>query len=521
MAVEIPIVPDQTLLMNKEASEILRDRRHPVLLEKDRIYRMIADDYDGSWAWMQVEEYLWKHPKENRRAYNDRRKRATPWLHAQEVADTLSGFLFTTEPERTAGTGFDEFIKKATKNKSLNKLMMNIATKSLMFPVGVLIDTPDFDPEFIVTEADRISAQIKPFAVMYNPWEIRDFNFDTNGELDWVMLDNTRQDAGSPFQSRQPIDEFVIWDKNMWINVTFKKTKGTGAFMQAQLTPHNHGLGRVPFKIINWRDQDEDGLAESTQFEGLALEDRVIFNYRSMLDEMVTGGTFKMLFYPTESGKIPRQLLVGGQSELTVVPFKGDLTHKPYYDGAKMEEAGPFLNVINASLTSIQKMLNLDRDEDKAYVQSGEAKRRDLQRTETLLRAGAASMQDAEQWMVEMVDLWNGRKPTEKKVIEYIKKFADDQINDKLDRLYRIIEIQKKKVTEKAKKAITRLTFPETTEAELTELLKDDTNAPDGPKVDPQKRIDNLAAAEEAARANQPSTKDGQTEEVQNGPQQN
>ena len=74
--------------------------------------------------------------------------------------------------------------------------MMKITSLySLLFTCGILIESPSFDPNEVVTIKDRKDRNLNPYMALYMPEQIRDFSVNKNdGKLDWLILDNSYYD---------------------------------------------------------------------------------------------------------------------------------------------------------------------------------------------------------------------------------------------------------------------------------------------------------------------------------------
>jgi len=264
--------------------------------------------------------------------------------------------------------------------------MQTLAIKSSMHTTGVLIDSPEFTSEQVKTKADEEALDLNPFAVMYMPWQIRDFQFDENGALLWVMVDNTTTISLDPESPRVGIREYRLWQPNKITDYVFKISKnqhsGHGAHggtkEDIEVFERGNPTGIIPFRFVNWRDNDEDGLNDGGPFDDAALNDQKIYNFLSYLDETLASVGFKILFYPIKNeDDVPDDILEEGVSGLSVALFRGELSHVPFFDGPSVTDVEPFLKAIAEHIKQIYQRFGMDKDQEKAYVQSGVAKAMD------------------------------------------------------------------------------------------------------------------------------------------------
>lgn len=480
---------DQTAIKN------ITEQTHEIFDAKQEIWQLIDDSYKGGITYRNG-DYLHKFSlRESNASYIERKKRAVYLNNVQPLADMMTGFLFGTAPIR------EEFqskfiVENANLYSSLDQFMMSVARNSILFPTGILVDSPRFNRAVIQTEGDRIKAGINPYCVLYHPWQIRNFCFGKDGKLQWILLDNSFTENSDPMKEAQDVTLYRLWTRTYFQD--FIKTTNEGKIpMYDQYGDFKseydadtfaageqifHGLPEIPFIFSNWQDKDNAHLAD-TIFEDIAIFDQAIYNYMSLMDEMLAGGTFKFLFYP---GDVPEEVKSAGFSNLAVISFPPE-GNAPFFGGPALGDIGPFLEAMGFYLVGILRTLGLNTDQEKSYVQSGEAKKYDYKKTQSFLVAGARAMERVEHEIFRLAGLWTGTDDSKAK-IEYSRDFLGDEQQAELDRMYLILTTPYEALKKQAAKRIARLNFSDVLKQSELKQIEADIDSTENPMINPSIR---------------------------------
>ncbi len=437
--------------------DIIATRIHPKIREKLPIWGLIQDSYAGGQRYT-GKRHLFRYPKESKIEYEARAKRAVFFNHVQPLADMIAGFIYKTPIVRKVVGALDFMVSKASRRKTLESFMQTVAVHSVMYTVGVLVDSPAFQEGEVKTKADEISRGIKPYCVMYTPDKIRDFYADDQGVLQWILLDDSELEADDPMVEAKQKTIYRLWTIESITDFEIKAANGEQEVTVVRERPNP--IGEIPFIFVNWRDMDEDFIAE-TPFEDIALLDRQIFNFLSYFDQMVAGGTFKSLFYPSIDGAVPESIMKEGLGDLSVVPYPPAEGGKPFYDGQGLSEVGPFIAGMEMYFSQIMEKLGLDMEQKKtSSPQSGYAKELDFARCEALLKLGSEQLRNTEIRIFELAAKWTG---TEAPGIEikYPANFASKDIAQALQGLYQLLTAPFRTMRKLAWKEIASLALPD------------------------------------------------------------
>ncbi|EMO56397.1 hypothetical protein LEP1GSC161_0024, partial [Leptospira santarosai str. CBC1416] len=230
--------------------EIILKRRNPDIASKLSAWELIRDSFLGGLSYID-KNHLFQYSKENSFSYENRKKRSVFLNHTSPIVEALTGLIFDTTPSRDVPDSLKPFLEKVNHRQSMDEFMQEVATKSLLCTCAVLVDSPTFDPEIIKTQADINEQGLRPYCVLYDLGQIRDFSIDEKGSLLWVLLDNSYLEDEDPFQERTNVVEYRLWTKDYYQD--FTRTKDGKVIAN---DPVQHSLGRVPLIFVSWSDNE-------------------------------------------------------------------------------------------------------------------------------------------------------------------------------------------------------------------------------------------------------------------------
>ena len=448
--------------------DIIFTRRHPFLEEREDIYELIYNSYQGGHTYIDpANRYLIQNKKESDGSYKARYARAVYLNQIRSLVELLVGILYTKPPTRNVGTDLKWFFDQADdKKRTFDQFMSTVATYSALFTCGVLVDAPEEVPE---NERDRLDRSLYPYCVLYLPFDIIDFNFTQEGTLDWIILRNDYYDNSDYLSEGVMVEKRTLWTPEY--HQSFEKNPTDRNITVGAVTYHN--LGFVPFRFVNWKDDDPQVINESV-FEDPALISKSIFNDMSLLDEMIGSGSFKVLMYPSTDGDVPSSLKLGGIGSLSIIPYKGEYK-PPQFDGARLEDVEPYIKLIEFKISEILKCVGMDTDETKDYVKSGLSKKIDFKKTQALLKAGALSLGELEEWIFRTLRSWEINTINEEAPeVHYITHYDDEDTATKVALFYQLLLLPFEKLRTTATKLIAQHTLTgEVPNTEIEEVIEE------------------------------------------------
>lgn len=462
--------------MPEKASDIIRTRRSAKLAEKEPIYKLLDDSYRGGFAYKQG-KHLKKYPREWSEVFKTREERAVYFNYLQPIVDILSGFIFKNEPDRKLPSELEALKGKAFKRRGIEQGMQGIGINTLMYTMGVLVDSPKYDTNAIKSEADRKRAGLNPYACLYYPHQIRDFAINEDGKLIWVLLDDSRIEKSDPLQKEQVKKVYRLWTDKFYQDFEIKENAQTKETEVIAGEEAPHPVGYVPFHFVNWRDVDDDHISDSPM-EDVAILSEQIYNTLSLLDEQLHTGTFASLAMPVRKKEdVPDDVVKTGIYDVPVLIYDGTLSQSPAYIRPGLDTIDPFITAVKLYIYEIFRKIGMDVDRDKSYTQSGAAMGKEFQKTEALLRFGAESLQQCEDFIFRTMGRWLGKDYGDEIKISYSKTFQVDDLDLKLKRLYDVFNLGLQELQQLALEQIIRLVLPK---ADASRLSKETSgNVPD------------------------------------------
>lgn len=442
---------------NENPYQIITTRRSGRLQSKESIFKLLDDCYAGGMKIL-TGGHLIKYPREQKLMYDARLERAIYFNYLQPLVDILTGFLFKTKPFRKLPESLYPVSENISKGKDIDQFMRIVSIQSVMHTIGILVDSPAFDPEQYQTQADATAAGLQPYACIYQPGQIRDYAIDDKGEMIWVLLDDTYIDDSDPFSKPESKKVYHLWTRETFQDFDIKiinKTSGKYNIIPGEIQPHP--IGEVPFRLINWRDIDDSGVSDSA-LEDVALICRWIFNQWTLVDEQLISNTIQCLIMQEQNaGDIPDDIKKTGAFAIPLITYPIG-TAAPAYISPGTGDINNIITAIRTAILEIFRKVGEDIDRDKYYQQSGVAKGKEFEKSESILSAGAKCMESTEEFIFRMAGKWMGVDIGGDNVkVEYNKEFQKDNIDIVLKRLKDLylqttdINIKKKTLAEMIK----------------------------------------------------------------------
>lgn len=484
----------------------LVDRRHPEYKDNLDHWRFLEASYRGGRAW--IEQNIFTYPKEGKREFRERKKRAYRFPHSKEVVSLVNKYVFkgAIERKQKIPAPVKEFWGAATLLKRpVIDLMETISLWSSTFGrIWVVVDN-NVDPG-VITEADRKKSKGRTYSYFIKPMAAYDFEYDSDGELDWFMNGEFHRETGSPLDVAGTVSEqFRIWTKEFTavIKVTVKNRERIATVDPKSIREHN--LGVVPVFPADHITSDElykvDGLVED-----VAYMDRTVANYLSCLDVIVTDQTFSQLAIPFQ-GMLPTEGSTEEDpenEELTNVQVMGTKRVFAYNaeGGAKPEYISPDVSQPELIIKAVTKivgeiyhsigMAGERTKEDNATGidnSSGVAKAYDFEKLNAMLAAKARSLQNIERNLVRLVNAWSGdaqELQDVEELVTYPQTFDVRNLADEMDNAQRLALINGP--TELRRLQMKRLAakmFPQASPEEVKKIDTDiDTDWLEMPEMD-------------------------------------
>lgn len=417
-------------------------RRHPAYFDRVDHWEFCQETYDGGRDWF--EKHVPRYLKEGEREYRDRVRRAYRFNHTREVVNLLTKYIFKDGVERNL-EGADTCVKKFWQHAMLYgggiDVLMRAASNqsSVTGDAWIATDTTsDGSKKVSRNSKDRV------YAYIVKPQDMLDFAYDENGVLEWCLYTIPYRDDSNPFNSSgETTKRYMLWTKKTYY--VFEETfiednpetdptvvtsasissvipDTTAAERAAKISLVSSGtnsIGVVPLVRIPHTDVG-DVYVKPGLVDDVVYLDRANANYCSNLDAIIQDQTFSQLVMPS-NGIAEGGTMEESSQALTEVGTKriflysADATQPPRYISPDASQARIIISVIQEIVSEIYHSIGLggefNANKDGVNPSSGVAKSYDFDRLNAMLCVKSRSLEHAENELVNLVLLWNGKSP--------------------------------------------------------------------------------------------------------------
>lgn len=420
---------------------------------RSSVYSLIDQSYKGGKGYVNSAN-LDQYSRESTEDYQRRLKRSLYLNYIKPLCNMLVGLLYSEQPKRTSGAVTTELLKKAQGRASMDSVMPMVASMSLRYPIGILVDSPEFDSEEIRTESDRRKADLQPFIVTYHPSLICDYYVSQEtGKFLWVLLDDSYVDNTDPLVPERTVKRRTLWTPE-FIRRYEIKTDDNGKASETIVREKPNPVGEVPFFVLSWVESDLWSPSDEVMMEDPALISRKIFNYLSVGDEGLYSGTFHTLMFPigsqaaSDAADRLEKEGIGNMSMIRYVPTENS-PNPPTWSSPEIRYLDYLENKEKSLRKEILAQFGLDRDEEKVGVQSGNAKLIEFRKTTSILATAARQMEKAEREIARLLHLWfDGKEPDFS--VEYSTNYDPSIIYERVKALWDLYDSQAPEAFRKA-----------------------------------------------------------------------
>jgi len=474
-------------------------RRHPEYAENLAHWDFLEDTYEGGREWFKGN--IFQYIKEGSGEYADRLKRAYRFNHSREVVDLLNKYLFKQNIVRSddAPESVKAFWLKSTKNGlSIRDFARQCGKKASVFGrIGIVVDNTATTQ--VNSKAEEKAMGVRTYAYAVRPEQLLDYSYDSEGELNWILIQESSRDDVDPLNSTGvESPRWRLWTKTDW---RLFELQGRGNKQRVvEIGNGAHNLGEVPVILHDHMITDEDFVAPSL-ISDIAYLDRATANYLSNLDAIIQDQTFSQLAMPAQN------VLPGEDSYTKMVDmgtkrvflYDGEGGAAPMYLSPDPKQAAMILNVVNKIISEIYHTVGLAGErtkQDNAMGidnSSGVAKAYDFDRVNALLQAKADSLEVFENKLARLVAKWNGEEAAVKDdLVSYPDNFDTRGLYDEFDIAARLMLITAPDtVRQQQMETVIDKLFPQLAKDLKAKMLAELKNWP----IDPVELAGDMAAA--------------------------
>ena len=500
--------------MKTEFSEkqlgLIVSRQHASYDDQLRHWEFLKESYYGGPGYFSNGN-IFKHAKETSISYSNRIKRAYRFNHTKEVVDLINKYVFRGDIVRSEDA--PQFLKDYWKQASWERRTIE------QFIYQTSIQSSNFGRPWIIVDTNRcdaISANLGKVSVkqekdaehrlytyVVEPQDVKDYAYDDDGCLEWIIIRETHRDDSDPFEDvGQVYFQYKLWTKNEWylirdarVEETTVATNAGGHNTALPTTEQNeayelidsgeHNLGEVPAIPANHLEAPE-GEEPLGLISDIAYLDRAIANYLSNLDEIIQHQAFSQLAIPIQGLKHlpqPEEGCNNKQAQLqqmiamgtdSIFTFDGEDGAVPFYLNPDPKHASLIMEIVGRIIQEIYSVAGLSAErtnKDNAVGidnTSGVSKAFDFDRVNSLLVNKGRSLQRIENRIAHFVALYKGES-LEKEYVSYSESYDTRTLSDDLALIKELTEIAAPEEFRKfVMEQLQEKTFPQLTEESVS-----------------------------------------------------
>lgn len=389
---------------------------------------LCREAYSGGTAFINKSN-LFTHTREKSDDYIARVSRAYYLNYTAPIVDTYSFFLFKSSINRK----YDEkslilttFLKNCdNKGTSLDEFMKTVTVSLLQAGREfIVVDMPAVLTE---TKADELMNNKRPYIYSIKTEDVLDFCKDDEGFV-WIKYKTVidKKEASWDYTGVGKEQRIVIWSRGNYISYD-----GEGEIQENV----NTEIDFVPIIEIKFGDGD-------SLIKDIARINRALFNWCSLLDEILYQQTFSQLIIPGSDSEKISEKKIGTAWAWT---FDKDSKHAPSFISPDVAQAAALETRIANSIAEIYRIANLDWANSSMGAKSGVAKAYDFMNVNKTLSTVAFGLQEGEKKIFKLLAKYYGvdidvndddiSNPYDI-YIQYPTEFSYSAVQEKLTRLY-------------------------------------------------------------------------------------
>jgi hypothetical protein len=387
------------------------DNRHPDYLRLSDSWQFWAEAYEGGNAWIRG-GHLFRFARESETGYQQRLKRASRTNYTRQIVDLLVQYVGKESPVRNteqASEALQRFWKSTDRaGQGINGLMRNVATAIALYGTAfVVVDKPVDVVESVLEENQR---NLLPYAYCLSPLDVLDWTADLSspGALSQVLVRERIRgnvDLALPRESDTYCEQFRLWQKTTE-GVSWKLFDRDEHGDPQLLDSGDLSLSQIPIIQIN--------RSGGSCIEDTATLDRKLFNYESLLDQILYEQTFSTLLLPW-TGQMSDfyeqwELTLGTKA---ILPYEASAASSPRFIAPDAGQGDLILRAIEQGVAQIYRAKNLfdtvgDSSLTATTAASGVARAYDFEKMNAVLSLFADDLEKAELGILNLVSLWHG-----------------------------------------------------------------------------------------------------------------
>ena len=409
---------------------VLRKRAEHRKAEKG--YRFFEESYKGGADYINSDN-LYIHTFEDGEGFRERKERAYYYNYCAPIVNAYNSFIYRQKVTRDygeldgnalfrrflgncdrQGNSYEEFVRNASKWSSVTGIQF------------ILVDKPS---ETAGSMKEEIERGIYPYFVRVSPLNVWDWGLDRWGNLLWVKILETHGDEGEFGKESPAVQRFRVWYRDRW---ELYEVETAGGGRKAFKTEEGeHPVGDVPLvPVCHFAEEPMTGFS---LLNDIAYVNRALFNWCSLLDEILYRQTFSQLVMPEDPKSPINDKALGTARGLGFPP---DSKHAPHFISPDASQARALMDQIERGVEEIYRLATLRGAIGVKEESSGVARSYDFMITNNTLSNKALNMEEAETKALRFWAKWQGiEEPGH--VVEYPSEFEVSSLGEEMENVLR------------------------------------------------------------------------------------
>ena len=442
------------------------ERTHPLFDENISSWEFYEKSVKGGTEYFE-EAYLFSHRLEHDDDFQNRKARAYYLNFADETVQTFTNYIMKEPVERPDDTILEVF-RKNTNNKGddITAFMRRIARVAATYgQCHIIVDAPKLVTN-VISKQQQKEQELYPYCTIVLPTKLKDWSIDSNGKLNWVLIEEDVFEDADPKVDRAEQTTFKVISRDGW-----ERYDQDGNSLESGDNP----LGEV-FMVTNYhRDIDIDLIGESL-IKDISYVNRIIYNWCSLIDEQIERQTFSQLVIPDdgsladEDEKADPLKKIGTSSIWT---FPSDATQAPRFIAPETSTISVIWDMIIAHIREIHRLAGLTGVSEDLYSpqRSGRSQQYSFLNINASLAAKAAHLQRTENALNRLCYLWQNKDPEKLESVCYPNSFDISGLADSMATTFAIAEREvSKRLNKELLKKLSLKALPLATESIKTQI---------------------------------------------------
>ena len=409
-------------------------KKHPEYQRMEEVYQFFEESYKGGADYIKAGN-LFKHIFEDGESYDERKERAYFYNYCAPIVHAYNSFIYRQTIRRDYGTLkddplFEMFLQDADKQgNSFEEISRNSSKWASVTGIQFwLIDKP---AETAETKKGELDNRIYPYIVRLSPLCVPDWGLDKYGNLLWAKVREGSEDPDDFRDKAEKAERYRVWYRDRW---ELYEIGGEGENRKARLVEEGeHPVGEVPLvPVVHFSEQPMTG---GSLLNDIAYVNRALYNWCSLLDEILYRQTFSQLVIPEDPKNPVSDKALGTARGLGFPP---DSRHAPGFISPDASQATVLMEQIERAVEEIYRLATLSGASGVEKNASGVSKAYDFIITNNTLSSKAINMEDAELGALRYWAKWQGIKDPAV-TSEYPREFDIVALREEIENL---IEVQ-------------------------------------------------------------------------------